>query len=62
MSKNIQLTPIQQDYNQHLIKQLELRDSAVKRIIKIREEITILDNEEETKLEEIVETLNTQIS
>ena len=41
MSKNIQLTPIQQDYNQHLIKQLELRDSAVKRIIKIREEITI---------------------
>ena len=52
MSKNIQLTPIQQDYNQHLIKQLELRDSAVKRIIKIREEITILDNEE-AKLEEL---------
>tara|TARA_R110000822_G_scaffold16_25_gene210 strand:- start:1621 stop:1809 length:189 start_codon:yes stop_codon:yes gene_type:complete len=62
MSKNIQLTPIQQDYNQHLIKQLELRDSAVKRIIKIREEITILDNEE-AKLEEIIDTLDeTKIS
>jgi|TARA_R110000782_G_scaffold40681_1_gene93972 dsDNA-specific endonuclease/ATPase MutS2 len=62
MSKNIQLTPIQQDYNQHLIKQLELRDSAVKRIIKIREEITILDNEE-AKLEEIINTLDeTKIS
>tara|TARA_R110000744_G_scaffold604_5_gene2331 strand:- start:975 stop:1163 length:189 start_codon:yes stop_codon:yes gene_type:complete len=62
MSKNIQLTAIQQDYNQHLIKQLELRDSAVKRIIKIREEITILDNEE-AKLEEIINTLDeTKIS
>ena len=62
MSKNIQLTPIQMDYNQHLIKQLELRDSAVKRIIKIREEITILDNEE-AKLEEIINTLDeTKIS
>ena len=62
MSKNIQLTPIQQDYNQHLNKQLELRDSAVKRIIKIREEITILDNEE-AKLEEIINTLDeTKIS
>jgi|TARA_R110000772_G_scaffold29654_1_gene73955 CBS domain containing-hemolysin-like protein len=62
MSKNIQLTAIQQDYNQHLNKQLELRDSAVKRIIKIREEITILDNEE-AKLEEIINTLDeTKIS
>ena len=62
MSKNIQLTAIQQDYNQHLNKQLELRDSAVKRIIKIREEITILDNEE-AKLEEIIDTLDeTKIS
>ena len=61
MSKNIQLTPIQQDYNQHLINQSELRDSSLNRIAQIRKEIDKL-HVEETKLEEIVETLNTQIS
>ena len=61
MSKNIQLTAIQQDYNQHLTNQSELRDSSLNRITQIRKEVDKL-HVEETKLEEIVEALNTQTS
>ena len=61
MSKNIQLTPIQQDYNQHLTNQAELRDSSLNRITQIRKEVDKL-HLEETKLEEIVQALNTQTS
>ena len=46
MSKNIQLTPIQQDYNQHLTNQSEIRDSALNRITQIRKEIDSLHTEE----------------
>ena len=56
MSKNIQLTPIQQDYNQHLTNQSEIRDSALNRITQIRKEVTAL-HIEETKLEDIVKEL-----
>ena len=61
MSKNIQLTAIQQDYNQHLTNQSELRDSSLNRITQIRKEVDKL-HVEETKLEEIVQALNTQTS
>ena len=61
MSKNIQLTPIQQDYNQHLTNQSELRDSSLNRITQIRKEVNTL-HLEEIKLEEIVQALNTQTS
>lgn len=57
MSKNIQLTTIQMDYKQHVAKQKDLQDAALNRITKIREEITLLDNEK-TKLEKIINTLN----
>jgi len=61
MSKNIQLTAIQQDYNQHLTNQSELRDSSLNRITQIRKEVNAL-HLEEVKLEEIVQSLNTQTS
>lgn len=57
MSKNIQLTAIQQDYNQHLTNQAELRDSSLNRITQIRKEVNAL-HLEEVKLEEIVKALN----
>ena len=59
MSKNIQLTPIQQDYNQHLTNQSEIRDSALNRITQIRKEIDSLHTEE-YKLEEMVDALTNQ--
>jgi len=61
MSKNIQLTAIQQDYNQHLTNQSKLRDDSLNRITQIRKEVDKL-HVEETKLEEIVQALNTQTS
>ena len=57
-TKNIQLTPIQQDYNQHLTNQAKLRDDSLNRITQIRKEVNAL-HLEETKLEEIVKALNT---
>jgi len=57
-TKNIQLTPIQQDYNQHLTNQSKLRDDSLNRITQIRKEVDAL-NLEEIKLEEIVKALNT---
>jgi len=57
-TKNIQLTPIQQDYNQHLTNQSKLRDDSLNRITQIFKEVDAL-NLEEIKLEEIVKALNT---
>ena len=57
-TKNIQLTPIQQDYKQHLTNQSKLRDDSLNRITQIRKEVNAL-HLEEVKLEEIVEALNT---
>ena len=61
MSKNIQLTPIQTDYNQHVTNQSVIRDNALNRITQIRKEVTVL-HIEETKLEDIVNllTINTK--
>ena len=61
MSKNIQLTPIQMDYNQHTTNQSVIRDNALNRITQIRKEVTVL-HIEETKLEDIVNllTINTK--
>jgi len=56
---NIQLTAIQQDYKQHIDNQKDLRDAALNRITQIRKEVNAL-HQEESKLELIVETLDTQ--
>ena len=53
---NIQLTPIQLDYKQHLTNKVDLRDSALSRITQIRKEVTKL-HLEESKLESMVEDL-----
>lgn len=53
---NIQLTPIQLDYKQHLANKVGLRDSALNRITQIRKEVTKL-HLEESKLESMVEDL-----
>jgi len=53
---NIQLTPIQLDYKQHISNTTDLRDSALSRITQIRKEITKLNMEEGT-LEDIIKDL-----
>tara|TARA_R110002050_G_scaffold279884_1_gene426690 strand:- start:612 stop:803 length:192 start_codon:yes stop_codon:yes gene_type:complete len=53
---NTQLTPIQQDYKQHIANTIELRESALGRITQIRKEVTKL-HAEETKLEDMVKDL-----
>lgn len=56
---NIKLTAIQTDYKQHITNQKDLRDAALDRITQIRKEVNAL-HQEESKLEIIAETLDTQ--
>tara|TARA_B110001450_G_C17256081_1_gene333551 strand:+ start:255 stop:452 length:198 start_codon:yes stop_codon:yes gene_type:complete len=56
---NIKLTAIQTDYKQHITNQKDLRDAALDRITQIRKEVNAL-HQEESKLELIAETLDTQ--
>jgi hypothetical protein len=58
---NIKLTAIETDYKQHVANQVELKESAVNRLIQIRKEINILHTEE-AKLELIRDTLTTEIN
>jgi len=53
---NVQLTPIQQDYNKLVSTRAQLRNDALSRITQIRKEVTAL-HIEETKLEDIVKEL-----
>lgn len=53
---NIQLTPIQLDYKQHLANKVDLRESALSRITQIRKEVTALHIEEST-LEDMIKDL-----